>query len=140
MLKLTAETMTAAIARAKTVRPKVKVISANDRTYAVTGSKGDVYTVKFAVANSHKLAECNCPARGMCFHIAAAASVNIGIQSMRRTVESQPVATRDAIIADIKATWPKDVNLADALMARFKVNYLEALSVDFLTAIRATIA
>lgn len=80
MLKLTSETMAKAIERAKAVHPKVKVISAENRTYAVTGSKGNSYTVRFTVANGHKLAECDCPARGVCFHIAAASAVNIGIR------------------------------------------------------------
>jgi len=41
MLKLETKTMTAAIAKAKTVGPKVRVISADARTYAVYGSRGD---------------------------------------------------------------------------------------------------
>ncbi|MGE0128058.1 MAG: hypothetical protein AB7U82_08260 [Blastocatellales bacterium] len=79
--------MTKAIERAKAIRPRVRVISADARTYSVTGSKGDVYTVKFAVANGLKLAECDCKAgqRGqMCFHVAAAASINIAVQSQRQ--------------------------------------------------------
>jgi len=46
----------------KAVRPRVRVISASERTYSVTGSKGDVYTVRFAVAGGHKLGECDCKA------------------------------------------------------------------------------
>lgn len=48
-------------------------------------------------------------------------------------------ATRTDIIADIKARWPRDINLADELMARFRRNSLEMLSVDFLIAIQATL-
>jgi len=84
MLKLEPKSMQNAIEKAKAVHPKVKVISADARTYAVAGSKGGSYTVKFVVVNGLKLAECDCAARGMCFHIAAAASVNMGIQEMRR--------------------------------------------------------
>lgn len=85
MLKLEPKEMRTAIEKAKAVHPKVKVINADKRTYAVTGSKGGSYTVKFVVVNGLKLAECDCRARGMCFHIAAAASVNIAIQNMRES-------------------------------------------------------
>ncbi len=128
------------------------MISASERTYAVTGSKGDNYTVKFAVANGHRLAECDCPARGLCYHIAAAASVNIGIQSMRRqTAEPQPVATKcdkpatsradleAAIVKTWSAKFPHD-HLADALMYRFKVNSLSFLADGWLQDILAAIA
>jgi hypothetical protein len=64
MIRLTTQSMTNAIARAKTVRPKVRVINADNRTYAVYGSRGDAYTVRFAVINGHKLGECNCPEFG----------------------------------------------------------------------------
>ncbi|HEY7184174.1 MAG TPA: hypothetical protein VIC84_22255 [Blastocatellia bacterium] len=98
MIKLEANKMTKAIERAKAVRPRVRVINADARIYAVTGSKGDIYTVRFAVANGHKLAECDCPARGLCYHIAAAASVNIGIQSMRQQVAVLPAKDADASV------------------------------------------
>ena len=58
MLKLEPTKMQKAIERAKTIRPHVRVISAAERTYSVTGSKGDIYTVKFVVVNGHKLGEC----------------------------------------------------------------------------------
>lgn len=87
MIELEAKSMTSAIARAKTVRPKVRVINADNRTYVVYGSRGDAYIVRFAVENGHKLGECDCPAgrRGkLCYHIPCAASLNIAIQSMRK--------------------------------------------------------
>lgn len=84
MLKLEPKSMQNAIQRAKAVRPKVRVIDPDARTYSVTGSRGANYTVRFAVVNGHKLAECNCPARGVCFHIASAAAVNIAVQSQRQ--------------------------------------------------------
>jgi uncharacterized Zn finger protein len=94
MIRLEISKMTKAIERAKTVRPRVRVINADERTYAVTGSRGDVYTVRFAVANGHKLASCDCPAKGICYHVAAAASVNIAVQSMRRQVTRKTTRTR----------------------------------------------
>ncbi len=91
MLKLDSAKMAKAIQRAKTLHPRVRVISADDRVYSVTGSKGDAYTVKFVVVNGLKLAECDCKAGKagqMCYHIPAAASLNIAVQSMRRQVAS----------------------------------------------------
>ena len=86
MLNLEPKKMQKAIERAKAIHPKVKPISVTDRTYAVTGSKGDTYTVKFVVVNGLRLAECNCAAgrKGMmCYHVSAAAAVNMGLQGMR---------------------------------------------------------
>lgn len=96
MIKLESKTMTKAIERAKAIHPKVRVISATDRVYAVTGSRGNAYTVRFVVANGLKLGSCDCPAgqRGqMCYHVAAGAAVNIGIQGMRQGAPA-PVAPR----------------------------------------------
>lgn len=91
MLKLQLDKMQKAIQRAKEIHPKVKAINVSDRTYAVTGSKGDTYTVRFVVANGHKLAECDCAARGLCFHIAAAYQANVLCQSFRtRGAEVEP--------------------------------------------------
>jgi uncharacterized Zn finger protein len=155
MIKLEAAQMTKAIERAKAARPRVRVISAAERTYSVIGSKGDAYTVRFAVANGHKLAECDCPARGLCYHIAAAASVNIAVQSMRRqgdksdkavltpATDAAPAPTRESLISAIKQTWSRRFpgeSLADELMARFRRNQLEMLSTDFLVAIQNAIA
>lgn len=85
MIKLELSKMLNAIRRAKQVRPRVKWLGG--RNYEVSGSQGNSYTVRFAVANGMKLAECNCAAgqaSQMCFHVAASASVNIAIQSQRR--------------------------------------------------------
>ena len=82
MIKLESHKMKSAIERAKTVRPRVRRTA--ERTYAVTGSKGDTYTVTFAVANGLKLAECNCKAgqsNQLCYHVAAAAALNIALHS-----------------------------------------------------------
>src|SRR5262252_8793719 len=85
MLKLTNESMANAIRRAKVVHPKVRVISADDRTYAVSSSKGlGFYTVKFVSVNGLELAECGCRALAACFHIPAAAPLDIAVQSQRQ--------------------------------------------------------
>jgi len=49
MIKLATDKMKNAIAKAKATRLRVRVISAADRTYSVTGSRGDLYIVRFAV-------------------------------------------------------------------------------------------
>lgn len=80
------EAMSKATERAKQHHPKVSIISAAQRVYTVKGSQGDTYVVRFEVINGRKLASCDCKAgeRGsLCYHIAAAAAVNIGIQAMR---------------------------------------------------------
>jgi len=95
MIKLETKTMTTAIAKARSIRPRVRVISASERIYSVTGSKGDAYTVRFAVAGGHKLGECDCQAgrRGqVCYHLVSAAQVNVMAQSMRRQGASAPAA------------------------------------------------
>lgn len=95
MIRLERDRMQNAINRAKVIRPKVRMIG--ERTYAVTGSTGSNYTVRFAVVNGMKLAECNCRAGSegqVCFHVAAAAGANIIIQGMRKLEAAKPQATR----------------------------------------------
>ena len=85
MLRLEIEKMRNAIAKAKKMRPRVTVVDAANRIYSVFVLSGR-YTVKFAVANGHKLGDCNCKgaqAGFICYHIAAAASLNIAVHSMR---------------------------------------------------------
>lgn len=86
MLKLQADKMTNAIARAKAEHLKVRVINVTDRTYSVT-SKNNTYTVRFVVVNGVRLGECNCPATTYCKHLAAGAQANIIAQSMRRQTQ-----------------------------------------------------
>lgn len=87
MLKLTNESMAKAIESARSIRARVRVIDAANRTYGVTGSNGAEYTVQFMVKNGQKFGCCNCPASGfnrVCRHLAQAAQVNVMVQDMRR--------------------------------------------------------
>ncbi len=77
-----------AILRAKKIKPLVKMIEFGK--YAVRGSKGDIYTVKFS-KNSHgeKIIECSCPGGQknlVCFHSAACLELH-GMIVKRRQVE-----------------------------------------------------
>jgi len=104
MIKLESSKMTKAIERAKAIRPRVTVISAAERIYGVTGSKGDTYTVRFSVARGLKLAECDCKAgkaNQVCYQVAAAAGVNMGIQGMRRAASLAPAAAPAPVPARI---------------------------------------
>lgn len=95
MLRLESNKMQKAIERAKAEHLKVRVISVDNREYAVTNSRGVVYTVRFQVVNGLKLAECSCPATTMCKHIAAAAQVNIMCHSMREPARIQAFIRRN---------------------------------------------
>lgn len=102
MLKLEQAKMQKAIERARAVHPKVRVISAENREYAVTGSRGNEYRVRFVVVNGEKFSECECAAGRrfqMCFHVASAAALNIAVQSQRQLnptpAESQGFLSRN---------------------------------------------
>ena len=86
MIQLTKENTQKAVARCKELKPKVRFVE--DRVFNVSSANNEnVYTVKFAVANGKKLAQCQCKAaeRGLvCYHIAAAAAVNIYRQGLKR--------------------------------------------------------
>lgn len=87
MIKLTAENTVNAIARCKQLKPKVIFIA--DRIYEVKSARNsNSYTVRFDVQNGQRLAECECKAgrdgRHVCYHVAAAAAVNIMRQSIKR--------------------------------------------------------
>lgn len=87
MIKLTTENTQNAIARAKQLRPKVIFIQ--DRVFEVkSANNGNSYTVRFEIQNGEKFGDCECPAgqngRYACYHIAAAAQVNIIRQSVKR--------------------------------------------------------
>jgi hypothetical protein len=104
----------------------------------VTSANGSYFV------NGH--CECEASRRGHaeCYHRAAVRLVEL----YEAADGSEPVATKAAtsradIIADIKAAWsrrfPTD-SLADELMRRFRVNYLEALAEDMLRGVLAAIA
>ena len=129
MIKLERSKMTNAINKAKQLRPRVRMIG--ERTYSVSGSRGNTYTVFFSVAkdaqgNAVRLGECTCPAghEGMvCYHLVAAAAVNIAVQTMRQQVKTEaakaapvtsaavPVASepaadeRESLIQTVKKAW-----------------------------------
>jgi hypothetical protein len=80
------EQMAKAIKRARQLKPFVRV--RGFRWYEVKSSNTDsVYTVHFYKVGRQRLGECNCKAgeRGLvCYHIAGAAAVHIGIAAMRK--------------------------------------------------------
>jgi hypothetical protein len=86
MIELTRDKMTNAIARAKQIHPFVMVLG--ERQFAIESkSTLETYHIRFFVNGARKLASCTCPAgrKGMvCYHVAAAAAVNIGLQRLRR--------------------------------------------------------
>ena len=88
MIALTKEKLTNAITKAKALRPRVQYLWF--RCYLVTSpNSGNQYTVKFQITNGQKFAQCSCKAGQndmACFHVAAAAAVNIGVASMRRAL------------------------------------------------------
>jgi hypothetical protein len=96
----------------------------------VTSPRGSYFVT------NHCECEASCRGHAECRHRAA-----VRLTEMLETAPAAPV--RADIIADIRAAWSRRFpgeSLADELLRRFRVNYLEALSVDFLTAIRAAIA
>jgi hypothetical protein len=100
VIKLESHTMQSAIARAKAAHPRVKY--AGERTYTVISSNGNNYTVRFAVANGNRLGECDCEAgkrSKVCYHLAAAAALNIAVQSMRATKLAAAVERENAILS-----------------------------------------
>lgn len=95
MIRLESNKMQNAIARAKTIRPRVR--RTGERSYSVTSSTGQTaYTVRFVVANGLRLGECTCKAgqsNQVCFHIAAAAALNIAIHSNYSKPSDAPEAS-----------------------------------------------
>jgi hypothetical protein len=79
------EQMAKAIERAKARHPRVTVKKFG--VYQVTGSAGNLYTVRCERRGNVKVVDCECVAGQFgseCFHAAAAVSVHIGIASMRK--------------------------------------------------------
>ncbi len=87
-------TIEKAILRAKAVHPRVSVRKVGE--YAVTGSRGNSYTVTCERRNGQKVVDCNCQAGQLgrpCFHAAAAVAQHVYF------AEAQ--ATRDNYMADL---------------------------------------
>jgi uncharacterized Zn finger protein len=70
-----------AVENAKQLHPKVRMIEFGE--YAVTGSKGTIYTVLCYRVGDEKIVDCNCPARVPCKHSAAALSLHIAVARQR---------------------------------------------------------
>jgi hypothetical protein len=87
--------------------------------------------------------ECEASRRGHaeCYHRAAVRLVEL--YEAAEPVATKAATSRADVIADIRAIWqrrfPTD-SLADELMRRFRVNYLEALAEDMLRGVLAAIA
>ena len=85
MIELTKDKMTNAIAKAKKLHPFVMFLG--ERRFAVESKTTlETYQIRFFVNGNKRLASCTCKAgqEGMvCYHVAAAAAVNIGIQRQR---------------------------------------------------------
>lgn len=85
MVKLATEKMARAIAKAREVKPLVRVIEF--RTYSVTNKlTGATYTVRFSKQGADKFADCTCKAgeRGtVCYHLAAAIGAHMQIAAER---------------------------------------------------------
>ena len=75
------EQITKAIENARALHPKVKMVEFGE--YAVTGSKGNTYTVLCYRVGDEKIVDCNCPARVPCKHSAAALSLHIAVARQR---------------------------------------------------------
>jgi hypothetical protein len=86
MIRLTTTNTAKAIEKCKTLRPKVKFIQ--DRVFVVySANNSNVYHVKFDVKGGEKFGACECAAseKGLiCYHLAAAATVNIYRQGLKR--------------------------------------------------------
>ncbi len=86
MIRLTTENTVKAIKRCKELKPKVKFLK--DRMFVVySANNSNVYHVEFDVKNGEKFGSCECAAseKGLiCYHLAAAATVNIYRQGLKR--------------------------------------------------------
>jgi hypothetical protein len=86
-IELTRANTRKAVERAREMRPRVRPVSVSDRVYDVSGSKGATYTVRLAAGQGRLLGSCEClGAQGgkVCYHLAAAAGVVIGIKAAAR--------------------------------------------------------
>jgi hypothetical protein len=83
MFSLETANIEKAINNAKALHPKVKMIEFG--TYEVTGSKGNIYTVRCYRSAGEKIVECNCATRAgiACKHGLAAVSLHIALAARR---------------------------------------------------------
>ena len=98
MIQLTKDSLKKAIERAKELRPRVLYVE--NRTFEVesaSGTKDPIedkpksYVVELAIINRKPFGRCTCKAGQNfrpCYHLAAAAAVNIGIQQMRKVAKA----------------------------------------------------
>jgi len=106
---------------------------------AITTESGQTY-----FANG----SCQCKAYELgqpCKHRALARLLDLYHEEEKSSVTTKATEgpSRESLISSIKSTWGTKFpgeSLADELLARFRVNYLEALSLDFLMVIKAVIA
>jgi hypothetical protein len=76
MIEITSANIKKAIGKARIAKPFVKVIEF--RLYSVTNkTTGATYEVKFSKLGNKKLAECNCKATVICYHIGASIGAHI---------------------------------------------------------------
>ncbi len=83
------ETIEKAILRAKAVHPRVSVRKVGE--YAVTGSRGNSYTVTCERRNGQKIVDCNCQAGQLgrpCFHAAAAVAQHVYFAEAQATSDN----------------------------------------------------
>jgi|SRR5215471_14721619 len=90
MHKLEPEDFERLVSLKPTERPKVVPKSVDRRIYAVHSRRtGNIYEVRLAVVDGQWFAGCNCMASGFaakCYHLPAAALVNMGARHLRRYV------------------------------------------------------
>jgi hypothetical protein len=83
MFSLETTNIQKAITNAKALHPKVKMIEFGK--YEVTGSLGNIYTVRCYRSAGEKIVECNCATRSgiACKHGMAACSLHIAMAAQR---------------------------------------------------------
>jgi hypothetical protein len=70
-----------AVENAKQLHPHVRMVEFGE--YAVTGSKGTIYTVLCYRVGDARIVDCNCPARVPCKHAAAAIALHVAVARQR---------------------------------------------------------
>ncbi len=84
MIEITKSNIEKPIQKARQTKPLVKIIEF--RLYSVTNkTTGANYTVKFTKLGNKKLAECNCKATIICYHIAASLPIHLVLAEQLHT-------------------------------------------------------